>query len=89
MKFLGVPKNSSCLTAAMNNKFRIRKVKPSLIQPVGLRLAEKSGHLTNPVMAIRCNVTMCNVGAGHWFSMTNYTFTVKMGMMQADNVIPV
>ena len=89
MKFLGVPRNPSCLTAVMNNKFRIRKVKPSLIQPVGLRLAEKSGHLTNPVMAIRCNVTMCNVGAGHWFSMTNYIVTVKMGMMQADNVIPV
>jgi hypothetical protein len=89
MKFLGVPKNSSCLTAAMNSKFRIRKVKPSLIQPVGLRLAEKLGHLTNPVMAIRCNVAMWIVGAGHWFSMTNYTVIVKMGMMQADNVIPV
>ena len=89
MKFLGVPKIQSCLTAAMDNKFRIRKVKPSLIQPVGLRLAEKLGLLTNPVMAIKCNVTMCIVGAGQWFSMTNYIVTVKMGMMQADNVIPV
>jgi hypothetical protein len=87
MKFLGIPKIQSCLTAAMNNKLRIREVKPSLIQPIGLRLAEKLGRLTNPMMAIKCNVTMCFVGAGLWFGMTNYIVTVKMGMMQADNVI--
>jgi hypothetical protein len=73
----------------MNNKFCIRKVKPSLIQPVGLRLAEKLGRLTNPVIPIKCNATMCIIGAGQRVSMTNYIFTVKMGMMQADNVIPV
>jgi hypothetical protein len=43
MKFLGIPKIPSWLTAAMNNKFGISKEKPFLIQPVGLRLAEELG----------------------------------------------